>query len=906
MGGTLQAFHKYIHILSEVIKMLDMKHQKTLFTFLLVALATVAFAQSKSLSKANKFYKQKQYAQAIPLFEKTLEEKVSTPVQTKLAFCYKSVNQIDKAEKLYSDIVYSDKPRPITFFHYGDALMRNGKYAAAKFWFEEYLKKEPGDANTLRMIESCDRVNMIKPYFGHVEVTPFSVNSESDDNAPTMWKDQIVFCSDRKQKAKLLKQKSGVTGRDYISLYKSSKQADGTYTEPEAFSTKINGLNKNTGPISFDATGNYAVFSRNSDIASKKDAYSLALYEAVYEEGKWKNIEQLAFCNPEANYMHPALSPDGQKLFFISDKGGGVGGTEIYIVERKEDGTWGRPKNMGGFINTEGHEGFPFYDHKDRLFFSSKGHIGFGGYDVFFTQLQEDGSWSRPVNVGFPINSSSDDISIYVGPDDQHGMFTSGRSGTSDDIFFFDAVQVPVETTTNPIAENNPTTTAPSSTAIIEPQKEATMTAPKVLAGTTEVETEEFESLESVVTETSANTPIATSQEKVDDILNKAEPVIETPTTQMATEITDTEIQQVEPSLTEIMAEAATPPAPTTTVKTVTDEVIEPTNRKRKKRKVKSKKTKIKNNKGNDTEVAVKTTITPETVKEIKTEEVQQPETSLAEVMAEMETSPTIDTEAESNIASNEPILQSESATPQPVAEMEIPEVQQPETSLTEIMAEMDTNPTTNTEVESIITTDEPILQSENVTPQTVAEIEKPKVVTQNSATEIIEPQKINVKPEIIEETLAIDANDYPATTTIAPGNALSEFNGDLTSNNIDTEKTYRVPNADFDFNDVNLKAPLTTALDELAKILKANPNIEIQLIGHTASFGNNTKNQQLSEARAKIAAAYLMDKGIERHRVNHIGFGETQLLNECVDGILCSMDQHKVNERLEVKVMRH
>lgn len=764
-----------------------MKRLKTLITCLLLVITSAAFAQSKTLAKANKFYKVKQYAEAIPLFEKSLEEKQSVPTQTKLAYCYKMVNQIDKAEKLYSDIVYAEKPKDITFYYYGETLMRNGKYAAAKFWFEEYLKKKPGDAKSLRMIESCDRVNSIKPYFGHADAVAFEKNSDSDDNAPVMLGNQMIFCSDRKQKTKLLKQKSGVTGRDYITLYQADQQADGSFSDPVPFSSKINGMNKNTGPISFDASGTLAVFSRNSDIANKKDAYALQLYQAVLEGGKWKNIELIDFCNPAFNYMHPAISPDGKKLFFVSDKPGGVGGTEIYISERKADNGWSRPANLGPRVNTEGHEGFPFYDGEGRLFFSSKGHIGFGGYDVFFT-TEENGIWSQPVNVGFPVNSSADDISIYVNPDGKSGMFTSGRSGTSDDIFFFQAIEEG-----SALAVNQPVMVEPE---IVQPEAPA----------------------ESVV-EMVEKSPVV-----------EPAPMVTTPLEEEIAVSSETEVvaSQTE-EYVDVVEEMTIPAAPTP-----------------------------------ELDIQVTDIATTDASEEF--------EPSLSELMAEVENTPEVEIPEETEVVKetfDENTLIS--------IEEEVEEV--PEESLSEILAEIETAP---------------------------AESPAPESPQEAVPAELIEPAKINVKPTAIEETLPIETADMVPTLTLNPANALTEFDADLNTQNIDVDKAYQIPNVNYDFNSVDINADLMAALDELTRIMKANPKIEIQLAGHTASFGNNEKNQQLSEERAEVAAAYLIEQGVERHRVNATGFGESQLLNECVDGMLCSMEQHKVNERLEIKIMRH
>lgn len=163
----------------------------------------------------------------------------------------------------------------------------------------------------------------------------------------------------------------------------------------------------------------------------------MQLYFAESPNGKkWKNPELIPFCKKEYNFMHPALSPDGKMLYFVSDKPGGEGGTDIYVSELGKKG-WSKPVNLGTEINTSFNEGFPFIDANGRLFFSSKGHHGFGGFDIFVTEKEENGMWSQPENIGSPVNSSYDDISFCIDESFSKGMFSSSRETNNDNIYLF-------------------------------------------------------------------------------------------------------------------------------------------------------------------------------------------------------------------------------------------------------------------------------------------------------------------------------------------------------------------------------------------------------------------------------------------------------------------------------------
>jgi outer membrane protein OmpA-like peptidoglycan-associated protein len=133
--------------------------------------------------------------------------------------------------------------------------------------------------------------------------------------------------------------------------------------------------------------------------------------------------------------MHPAISPDGSELFFISTKSGSGG--DIFHTRLSANGTWRSPENIGEMVNTSASEGFPFVDRVGRLYFASKGHAGYGGFDLFVTERDEIGNWKKPLNLGKPINSSLDDISFVLFRNGTSGAFSSTRDGGDDDIYFF-------------------------------------------------------------------------------------------------------------------------------------------------------------------------------------------------------------------------------------------------------------------------------------------------------------------------------------------------------------------------------------------------------------------------------------------------------------------------------------
>ena len=428
-----------------------------IFSSLLFLFQIHLFGQSKDLKKANQLFKEDKYALAIPHYQKALNTKKNLSIKSKLAFCYKITNQMAKAADLYEEIVASDRAKTKSYFYYAETLMSSGQYDKAKEWFRKYAAIEIEDETVDRMIAACDFAKTVQPYFGHATATAFPQNSEEDDNAPVFWDNGIVFTSDRKGKLKFLDTKSGATDRSYLRLYHSEALPDGTFGEPKEYISKINDARKNTGMATFQPDGSSMFFTRNGTSLNKQNAYCLQLLEAKSNDGKnWQKAEIVPFCRKSSNYMHPAISPDGKSLFFVSDKAGGQGGTDIY-VSRKQKDRWGRPENLGEQINTDGHEGFPFMHSNGKLYFCSKGHLGLGGFDIFVTEMMKDGTWSTPTNLGAPINSPSDDISIFIDKTEEKGVFTSSRAGGDDDLFLLSFIP-------QAVAINE----VPETTAIIE------------------------------------------------------------------------------------------------------------------------------------------------------------------------------------------------------------------------------------------------------------------------------------------------------------------------------------------------------------------------------------------------------------------------------------------------------
>lgn len=262
------------------------------------------------------------------------------------------------------------------------------------------------------------------------------INSEGLEFCPSVYENGLVYVS---------RYKNGPidpkTGETYFELFYAEMDPNGMPGKPSSFSTEINSA-YHEGPVSFNRSGDLIFFTRTNTRngvrhSDGKGRSQLKIYQANRGAFDWENVEELSFNSDDYSCMHPALSPNEEKLFFASNRPGGYGGMDLYFVEWTK-GRWSRPINLGPEVNTSKNEAFPFYHESGVLFFSSDGHKGQGGLDLFMIDMGGR-QWGQVYNLGTPFNSPEDDLGLVILPDGHTGYFSSGRAGGfgQDDIYMF-------------------------------------------------------------------------------------------------------------------------------------------------------------------------------------------------------------------------------------------------------------------------------------------------------------------------------------------------------------------------------------------------------------------------------------------------------------------------------------
>ncbi|WP_343914192.1 hypothetical protein [Aquimarina litoralis] len=278
-----------------------------------------------------------------------------------------------------------------------------------------------------------------KPSASNFVLKTLSFNSKNSDYAPSFYNGELVFASSRNKKSVTMILQEG-SNEPFLDLYKTNRNI------PNKGITKLKGsINTkfHESSATFSPDGKTVYFTRNNYVkrkikSSTKGCVLLKIYKATYDDGKWRNIQELPFNSDEYSTAHPALTPDGKFLYFASDMPGSYGKSDIYVVAVHDDGSFGTPENLGSLINSEGRETFPYVSDKGKLFFASDGHLGFGGLDIFMVLPIQQSGW-KVCNMGEPINSNKDDFTFIINEKERMGYFASNRDGGKggDDIYGF-------------------------------------------------------------------------------------------------------------------------------------------------------------------------------------------------------------------------------------------------------------------------------------------------------------------------------------------------------------------------------------------------------------------------------------------------------------------------------------
>lgn len=395
--------------------------------------------QAKRKAKADQRYEEYSFSPAIDIYKKVLDKGyVSSDLLKRLGNAYYFNAKYEEAANIYQklDETYPDEMEVDYIFRYAQSLKSLGNYEGATKLMERFKTM-----TAVNIDFDEDYLAKIEKNSGRYTVKPFDYNSKYSDFAASYYEKGLIFASDR-DTGNLARYRHTWNAKDFLDLYKVNADSVSNDRVVKLEGDVNTRLHESTSVVNKDGTVMY--FTRNNffDGKKKKDEEGiirLKIYSAERVNGVWTNITELPFNNDSYSVAHPMLSPDGKKLYFVSDMPGSVGQSDIFMTEIIGDGTYGPIINLGKNINTIGRETFPFITKDGVLYFSSDGHQGLGGLDVFATKITYNDYNQPVVNVGRPINSPLDDFSFIFNSEDKTGYFSSNREGGmgEDDIYGF-------------------------------------------------------------------------------------------------------------------------------------------------------------------------------------------------------------------------------------------------------------------------------------------------------------------------------------------------------------------------------------------------------------------------------------------------------------------------------------
>lgn len=418
---------------------------------LIIAIGALVSCKTAKLSDADdqlergEFYDaSKTYRKIYNRLTKREERPLRGEVAYKLGTCYRRLNQSARAAAAYQNAIRYEYPDSMAYYWLGRSLQADGKYSQAANAYRVFLEWKPDNQLAKEGLKGAMMAQAAK----NKKKTRYIVknaklfNSRRSDFAPMYLDknhDQLYFTTTNEKVTG--DNKSEITGMKKSDIWFSKKDEQGQWGRPEAVEGELNS-EMDEGIVSFTPDGQtmYLTMARRSPNANT----SVEIYTSRRSDATWSQPQKFEIINDTISALgHPSVSADGRYLYFSSDMAGGYGGKDIWRINLQD--RVGSLENLGPQINTSGDEMFPYSRNDSTLYFSSDGHPGFGGLDLFKASLNSTGEYWSIENMGIPMNSQGDDFGITFG-EGESGFFSSNRGDGRgyDHIYSFELPEIKV------------------------------------------------------------------------------------------------------------------------------------------------------------------------------------------------------------------------------------------------------------------------------------------------------------------------------------------------------------------------------------------------------------------------------------------------------------------------------
>ena len=432
------------------------KHIIFLLAFLCLCLDTELYAQRKNPAKnADLAFGRKQYIEAVDLYKKAYKKsKRNKAERARISYqmgeCYRLIGLTKRAEPFYIRVTKTDFPstHPEVYLNLAETYKMNQKYKNAIECYQNYIKAVPDDPRGPLGLESTELIQEWIENPSRYELTELKkVNSKNSDFG-AMWINtnfnEIIFTSSRNGATG--GEKEGITGQEFSDFWSSKQDRKGEWSTPVLADEGENINTDDSDGAGFMNSGySKLYFTRCEAGEHRKNGCKIMV--ASKSGGSFSKAQPVEIATVDTLDIvgHPTLSADELILYFSAERKGGFGGKDLWVSTRKSNTEpFGRPFNLGENVNTSGDEVFPYLRNDTTLYFSSNGHGGMGGLDVFVSTIDTAGSWGKPVNLKYPMNSTGDDFAICFHPTQEKGFISSNRGNNRgiDNIYYFEEPQI--------------------------------------------------------------------------------------------------------------------------------------------------------------------------------------------------------------------------------------------------------------------------------------------------------------------------------------------------------------------------------------------------------------------------------------------------------------------------------
>lgn len=420
-----------------------MKNQILIVLIIFLQSNVNVYSQLSRYELAESYYNSYQYSQAAKVYSELAEENEKKKNKTfnedivrKAAISYYKYRSYKNALRWYEELYNNQRARKEDMYNYLRCLLNLNRKGEVEKILSESLNSEKGLSEVKEKLER--EMKLYEELLSDSDLYDVkylqNINSETNDFSPVYYEDGLIFVTQRMSNS-IINVKSGWDGSNYQELVyvKKSKKNEGEYEKQVKALKKSFKSNFHDGPVSFDKEYKIGFVTRNN--LNKKESKQLAdnyreLNVRLYivqrdEKGRWGKLEEFPYNSKDYSVGHASYDSENKILYFVSDMPGGYGQTDIWKSEYKE-GQWSKPENLGEEVNTNGREMFPYVSKSGKLYFSSDGHNGLGGLDIYV--YHENKQKKEVINMGYPLNTNLDDFGIVLDSSETRGYFSSNRN----------------------------------------------------------------------------------------------------------------------------------------------------------------------------------------------------------------------------------------------------------------------------------------------------------------------------------------------------------------------------------------------------------------------------------------------------------------------------------------------